>query len=206
MWSGSIRVIISHLHSNLKDQPFYGWTQNQCFRDLLACFCHHSWNNEPDQGESKSPKLVLSATTLTLTMESSLWKQDLRLCRHYKHSKHQYLFTNCHNVTSQKIWIKLPEHWFLAQLYQTCFKEMVQFSQTMGFNSNLPKGIVQADMHAFIHHKCFKSHHKCFKSHMDYLPYITKEVHNIHVPSLTTISKIMEKPVQITWWHKAHTH
>jgi len=74
----------------------------------------------------------------------------------------------------------------------TLLKEMVQFSQTMGFNSNLPKGIVQVDMHAFIHHKCFKSH-------MDYLPYITKEVHNIHVSSLTTISKIMEEPVQITW-------
>jgi hypothetical protein len=71
-------------------------------------------------------------------------------------------------------------------------KEMVQFSQTMGFNSNLPKGIVQADMRAFIHHKCLKSH-------MDYLPYIIKEVCNIHLSSLTTISKIMEKPVQITW-------
>jgi len=70
----------------------------------------------------------------------------------------------------------------------TLFKEMVQFLQTMVFNSNLPKKIVQADMRAFIHHKCFKSN-------MNYLPNITKEVHNTHVRSLTTISKTMEEPV-----------
>lgn len=54
--------------------------------------------------------------------QSKSLKQDLRFWRHYKHSKHQHLFTNCHGVTSKKIWIKLPKHWFLAQPYQPCLR------------------------------------------------------------------------------------
>jgi hypothetical protein len=54
----------------------------------------------------------------------------------------------------------------------TLFKEIVQYSQTMVFNWNLLKGTVQADMHAFIHHKCFKSNMIFLISQKMYITYM----------------------------------
>jgi hypothetical protein len=60
----------------------------------------------------------------------------------------------------------------------TLLQEMVQFSQRMVFNSNLPKGTVQADTRAFIHHKYFKSHMTSSLFHKRGTEHICMEPHN----------------------------
>jgi len=132
------------------------------FRDLLACFRHHSWNFKPDQGESKSPKhrFLMQPHWPWLCRQSKSLKtrsEVLKALQTFKISVPIY----------QSPWCNIPKDMnrtaktmVFGSIVSTLFKEMVQFSQTMVFNSNLPKGIVQADMCAFIHHKYFKSHMK----------------------------------------------
>jgi len=143
MWSGSIRVIISHLHSNLRHQPFHGWTQNQCLRDLLACFCHHSWNVEPDQGESKPPKhwfLVQPHCPWQWRQSKPLKMRSevLKALQTFKTSipiyqsswynipkdMNQIAKTLVFGSTYQpclRIWCSSPKQWFLTQ---TCHREL----------------------------------------------------------------------------------
>jgi hypothetical protein len=189
MWSGSISVIISHLHSNLRDQPFHGWTQNQCFRHLLVCFCHHSWNFEPDHGESKSPK----HWSLVQPHWPWPWRQSkspktrsevLKALQTFKTSVsiHQSPWCNIPKDMNQTAKTQVsgssvstlfkemrnsPKQWFL---FQTCQREMSKQTCVHLFTINTSNPTWT-------------------------LPYITKEAHNIHVWSLTTNSKIMEEPV-----------
>jgi hypothetical protein len=162
MWSGSIRVVISHLHSNLRHQPFHSWTQNKCFR-LTCLFPSPQLKRQTWWRQQVSKTMVLSATTLTLTMETkqaSTRSEILKVPWTFKTSVPLY-HSPWYNIP--KDINQIAKTLVFGSTISTLFKEMEQFSQTLGFSSSLTQGIVQAD-------KCALIHHKCFKSHMNYLP------------------------------------
>jgi hypothetical protein len=111
---------------------------------------------------------VLCATTLTLMMVtkqvSKTRSEVLKALQTFKTSAPVYQLPWC-NI--QKDMNQTAKTLVFGSTVSTLPKEMEQFSQTLVFSSSLPQVIVPAEMHAFIHHKCFKSH-------MNYLPYKKK--------------------------------